>query len=70
MVIFDDEPCEQRIRTQLRSVANDSVVMLNIEVALWIRALAVHIGESPDIGVELAQLLDEALIAWRPRWKA
>ncbi len=37
-----------------------------IDTALWIRALAVHVGEPPDIDAELAQLLDEALVVWPP----
>lgn len=35
-----------------------------VEVALWLRALAALAGYPPDIDVETAQLLDDALRAW------
>ncbi len=37
-----------------------------IDNALWLRALAVHAGEPPDIDAELAMLIDEALVVWPP----
>lgn len=41
-----------------------------VDIGLWLRALAVHVGESPDIDAELAMLIDEALVLWPPNAKA
>ncbi|KAB2893926.1 MAG: hypothetical protein F9K40_16865 [Kofleriaceae bacterium] len=41
-----------------------------VDVALWIGALAVKVGEPIDLDAALAELIDEALRTWPPAARA